>query len=857
MDIVWSPRKRIKLTVGKPSGTATDDANVTASVKSSPQAQSEHKSMTTRSSSSRRKSSLDFDRELDECLDTKDNSFQPTQVFLVDPEMELAMLQAEMEVSSSLTPPLQEVRVPSVSRTLSRWETAPLEDITRASHQPALKRHSSESIHYPIIAPSTTTQSNLVDELDGIDLCELTAAVELVESTFTADSTPSLGMFSSRCEVLQVPIYSSGSVGMQVREESTNKLRFISLSGVWRECYLDDPWQLEPGDTVHLLGDKSLAWISDHLTIGDSSSLFPSLIIFHPDQVLSSTTLSASATCQRRSVIQNRVLAPQIGPFPTGEADIVRALSPVVGNCIHEALQRAADKDVFSESFLFSAGQDALEECMLPSVWMCGAEPAQVLNELNKRLSSIAEWGRVVWPKMASRLRGCETEIRPKSLGVTGKLDMDIEDLGGARSCIEIKTGKHHAIHVGQVVLYYLLQYVDRYGNPDLEFASQLPGEIATMFSLLYLPPSGPAESISVKITPRECQNIICGRNLIASHTLRKTLPKPILKRGDCQFCPVRKECAAYWMLGADADDPSRELFMSSVQLSEKKSEEYKKVVLGYLNTWMGWIDKQKTSEHGGLSAVRRWRGNVLNMVTHTLASECGSIAEETFLDWIPVLVGQVSSWGNGIAAFLNKKSRKKPLVLAIDTEEPGRSERIVDELILPVLQSRVLLCAPSHESVDQVLVKLVQQLGKTDPDLIQRITRLASRPEDVDETLRTDPTNMMLPSDWINRIDTFSQSRVLYACTAKAVHHDLLCPGDFELAIVVGADKVSDPNLWGVLLRAKKIVLIGSSRQRDEENLDPDASPPYLFARLLESGQGVVKWDSELLDDTQSPVFI
>jgi CRISPR/Cas system-associated exonuclease Cas4 (RecB family) len=851
MDIHWSPRKRIKLgsqKVPDSSGVETQPVVVAMFNEKSPKKNTGSKIA--------KRVSRDFARELDELLEQPDGGFNPTQVFLVDPDMELAMLRADIDqpIPSSLQ---ENPKKRAISQTLSGRDSVPLTDTTNTLLNLEVKRHWSDPVK-PI--PS----SFLVDELDGIDINELTAAIETAENHLmkqngaqastqecTQTSSDCLDMFSSRCVVEEIPIYSSelAGVGMRLKEESTGHPRFVTLQGVWLASYMDDPWQVQVGDTIHLLAAHK-SWIADHIIIGDSESLFPDVIVFHPDCVISSTTLSASATCSRRSVIQNRVLAPSIGPAPTDEDEISRSLSPIIGNCVHEAVQAAAAVGDFSEFYVMEAGEKALRDMMLSDIWACGAGPLSVMSQLRLRLGSISRWGQVHWPKIAKSLRGCETEIRPKSLGVTGKLDMDIEDCTGARSCIEIKTGKPHAIHVGQVVLYYLLQYVDKHGNPNRELSAKLPAEISQEYLLLYLPAKGEAETIKVKITAREAQNIMRNRNLVASHTVRKTLPPPISKKGDCQFCPTRTECTAMYMSGLGGTDDDR--FLPAVCYQKRTSTALcdSSSVLKYQRFWLDWIDSQPTNEAlGGLSAVRRMRGNLLHMVTACLLKASGPHegTEAAFFNYMPLLTLAVKH-SMGMKSLCEYMSGYNPrtrvgraVCIHSRRSEEETADQLVGELISPLLlqKERVLVCGTSHGLVDSVLEALLSAgLGE---DILSKVTRLASKPEDVVESVRE---RMLIPKDWAEKADEFEKSRLMYACTVKAVHHDILSRGDFNVAVVLGADRTPDALLWGVMLRSRQVVLVGSDSQEDN-------TETMIFHRLVNANKSpVVQWDSAEVDN-------
>jgi hypothetical protein len=131
----------------------------------------------------------------------------------------------------------------------------------------------------------------------------------------------------------------------------------------------------------------------------------------------------------------------------------------------------------------------------------------------------------------------------------------------------------------------------------------------------------------------------------------------------------------------------------------------------------------------------------------------------------------------------------------------------------------RVLLCGSSHEAIDVIVEPLIMAVNEA---LRSRISRIASRPEDVRDTVRP----YIIPDDWDKDPEVFERSRLVVACTVKAVHHDLLSRGDFDCAVVVGANMTPDPLLWGVMVRARRIILIECSPkliENTEDNNDKD----------------------------------
>jgi hypothetical protein len=148
----------------------------------------------------------------------------------------------------------------------------------------------------------------------------------------------------------------------------------------------------------------------------------------------------------------------------------------------------------------------------------------------------------------------------------------------------------------------------------------------------------------------------------------------------------------------------------------------------------------------------------------------------------------------------------------------------LVNGVIKPLIEAneKILLCGTSNASIDSVLVE-VSRCGLK-PDVLNKITRLGSKPEDFDEVVRE---NFRLPEDWMERVDEIEKTRLMFACTVKGVHNDILSRGDFSAAVVLGADKLTDAAGWGVLLRARQTVLVGKVHEAGDQD------EYYLFQRL------------------------
>ena len=186
--------------------------------------------------------------------------------------------------------------------------------------------------------------------------------------------------------------------------------------------------------------------------------------------------------------------------------------------------------------------------------------------------------------------------------GLKGKLDL-IVGSNTAPRCVELKTGKPHISHIGQVLIYHLLM-TEKYGT-------------SIQPELIYLEESGVSTS-PVCVSTREISNIIKARNGLAHHAARKTFPDPLPPAStECKWCPVREACRVlprydmsyyskrWWaIIAAEEEEEQKTAFEDIEEVVSRKNtiSTYKKMrgcLIKINNSPWAWVlDNPKTAKN-------------------------------------------------------------------------------------------------------------------------------------------------------------------------------------------------------------------------------------------------------------------
>lgn len=308
-------------------------------------------------------------------------------------------------------------------------------------------------------------------------------------------------------------------------DERTMKTVAITL----RDSWSDTP--LARGDIVRITSISALedATYSAHslgqIMVSDAAD--SPMLIIHPDQMLTATSIADSFDCTRKAVLQSRIRAS------------VETSKPVVyGNILHEVFQKALSANRWDEAFL-SAVVDETVTNHVEDLWLLGMEDnILAIEEIRAKMGEMASWARVFVAEKPSevalidgrqgdkarmsisKLIAIEEHIWSPQYGLQGKIDAtvemtEIEESGGAGKKLlhpfEVKTGRTtwSAMHLVQTALYTLL-LSDRY---DVRVAT----------GILYYLESSAMSRIAPPIA--ELRQMLQQRNRLASLLYRARSP--------------------------------------------------------------------------------------------------------------------------------------------------------------------------------------------------------------------------------------------------------------------------------------------------------------------------------------------
>ncbi len=222
------------------------------------------------------------------------------------------------------------------------------------------------------------------------------------------------------------------------------------------------------GDYIHVTGvvDQS------EITIDNSSA---TLVILHPDTLISATHVADAFECQRKAILQTRVRA-------SGEASKYM----VYGNIVHRLLQMGLTLKNFSIPFLSQALTQIISEST-EDLYQCNIDESTAISALQEHIGTLSKWGSEFVgrpPRLAkksdnnnaylgtiNKVLDIEERIWSPMYGIKGNIDatvqFDTKTLFGTQAALtpfEFKTGKKtSSAHDAQTALYTLL-LTDKYG---------------------------------------------------------------------------------------------------------------------------------------------------------------------------------------------------------------------------------------------------------------------------------------------------------------------------------------------------------------------------------------------------------
>ena len=333
----------------------------------------------------------------------------------------------------------------------------------------------------------------------------------------------------------------------------------------FKKCVLRGSWintRVSVGDTVNVLAPDDATARGDEIAVDDKSE---TLVVVHPDVLVSGTSIMASMFCQRKAVLSEY--------FKSFKKDSrVMFVGTVVHQLLQACLQNRAQTwtdvqremeaclqtpDVRKALLDLNLKEDELRreiEPFLPHVVFfidkyVGAKdvavPVPAFAAGNKHADP------QIWPGRIVEVQDIEENIWSARLGIKGKVDLTVRVQNDDVVPLELKTGRPSgsAEHRGQVILYSMMMAERRHPDPGSGL-------------LLYLRNSS---LIDVRAGKAEQRGLIQLRNDLVSNLLSssdfKALPEPINAKRACQQCEMLPVCAIQQRLNQDTAPAAPEHF--------------------------------------------------------------------------------------------------------------------------------------------------------------------------------------------------------------------------------------------------------------------------------------------------------
>ncbi|KAK6202570.1 DNA replication factor Dna2-domain-containing protein [Scheffersomyces amazonensis] len=311
--------------------------------------------------------------------------------------------------------------------------------------------------------------------------------------------------------------------------DNKNNVLDITVGGDFAEL------DYKVGDIIHI-----------YLTHKESPCLVDNkhnLLIWHPDILLSATTISSQISCSRRSVLQSRF------KFSSGTT-----IPIIVGQIIHSMFQDCMTSETWDMKYLRQL-KDQYIKLYLLQIYSVGPRVEDVGKEIELHIPYLESWFNKYYKKKilnidskiesmprddsirfsAAEALDIEESIWSPVFGIKGMADVTLQakiktndNEGTFLLPMEIKTGREHITHQAQASLYSLL-FKDRY---DMDVVS---------FLLVYT-----KERITRKcdINNRDLKSLIHLRNCVSPYFKEgiNELP-PLVKNSECDWCDIKPEC--------------------------------------------------------------------------------------------------------------------------------------------------------------------------------------------------------------------------------------------------------------------------------------------------------------------------
>jgi len=340
----------------------------------------------------------------------------------------------------------------------------------------------------------------------------------------------------------ELPLGSRHGLNIQLlllQSDKTNTNRTVHLRGDWYDT------EAHANAHVHVIGNFD----SFGRCVIDNDQ---NMIILHPDQLISATTLADSFMCMRRAVLQDRVKA-------TSEA----SAAMVYGTILHEVFQEALMANNWEPGFLGKVVTQTLEK-HLEDLYVIKVSMDDARAHVLSKTAEIRAWAKTFVSSQprpdatvqgrngekvnmcVSKLLDVEEHVWSPMYGLKGNIDATVQvtmkDKEGTKTLtvpFEVKTGKSvSSAHQAQTLLYNLL-LSDRY-------------DVKIVYGILYYMET--SQTLRVPAIRHELRHMIMQRNRLAVHIRERSVHLPPVKRDkfSCGKCFAQTSCFIYHKLADD-----------------------------------------------------------------------------------------------------------------------------------------------------------------------------------------------------------------------------------------------------------------------------------------------------------------
>ncbi|WEJ92739.1 DNA replication endonuclease-helicase Dna2 [Yamadazyma tenuis] len=347
-----------------------------------------------------------------------------------------------------------------------------------------------------------------------------------------SDQDPSLSYTRSDLRRLQIVHILQGSfktsnkAGQQLIlsvKDASNTMSKLIVRGEYTTL------NLQQGDLVHLVltHPQTPTLVDDNVNI----------MIWHPDVLVSATTVSSQLNCPRKPILTDRLKLPGAASVPL-----------LVGNLLHEIFQSCFVAQNWSQKYMKEMAFHLVEANLL-SIFSSNSSRKDVETEIDLALPFLEDWFKKYYHNKGpldtvnrerisfsvNKALDIEENIWSPMFGIKGKVDVTLEAQVDSETTkgtflipMEIKTGREYVAHHAQSSLYALL-FKDRY---DMD---------VNAFLLVYT-----KEKLSKlgEIRPSDLRSLVNLRNRISEYMREgiRSFP-PVIKRSICDRCEVQTEC--------------------------------------------------------------------------------------------------------------------------------------------------------------------------------------------------------------------------------------------------------------------------------------------------------------------------